>query len=193
MAYLVKELFYSLQGEGARAGRPAVFCRFAGCNLSCDFCDTDHGDGTPYATPEELAAACRDLWPGGGRPYLVATGGEPGLQLNAALIAAFHAVGFEVAVETNGTRVLPAGIDWITVSPKAGTDLRVTAGDEMKLAYPQAGAEPERYEALQFRHFFLQPIDGPERKANTAAAIAWCLAHPLWHLSLQTHKIVGIA
>lgn len=192
MPYLVKELFYSLQGEGARAGRPAVFCRFAGCNLDCDFCDTDHAGGTPHAAPEDLAAACRALWPGGGKPYLVVTGGEPGLQLDDPLVAAFHEAGFEVAVETNGTRPLPAGLDWVTVSPKAGTVLAVTEGDELKLVFPQPGAGPELFEGLSFRHFFLQPLDGPEREANTAAAVAWCLAHPLWHLSLQTHKMTGI-
>lgn len=192
MPYLVKELFYSLQGEGARTGRPAVFCRFAGCNLSCDFCDTDFEGGSRYATPGELAMACRDLWPVGGKPYLVVTGGEPALQLDAPLVEGFHAAGFEIAVETNGTRPLPPGIDWVTVSPKAGAPLAVTAGDELKLVFPQPGAEPELFEGLRFRHFFLQPQDGPERAAQTAAAIAWCLAHPLWHLSLQTHKITGI-
>jgi 7-carboxy-7-deazaguanine synthase (Cx14CxxC type) len=192
MPYLVKELFHSLQGEGARTGRPAVFCRFAGCNLACDFCDTDFEGGTRYAMPAELAEACRALWPGGGVPYLVVTGGEPGLQLDAPLVEAFHAAGFEVAVETNGTRPLPPGIDWVTVSPKAGAPLAVTAGDELKLVFPQPGVAPELFEGLAFRHFYLQPMDGPERAVHTAGAIAWCLAHPLWHLSLQTHKIIGI-
>ena len=203
MTYAVKELFYSLQGEGAQAGRPAVFCRMAGCNLwsgreedraeaACSFCDTDFvgADAGRFATPEALALAVAGLWPGGGRPYVVVTGGEPLLQLDAALCAAFHEQGFEVAVETNGTRPRPEGIDWLCVSPKAG--LLLTAGDELKLVYPQLGAPPEAFAGLAFRHFFLQPMDGPEREANTRAAAAYCLKNPQWRLGLQMHKVVGL-
>jgi 7-carboxy-7-deazaguanine synthase (Cx14CxxC type) len=208
MTYAVKEMFYTLQGEGARAGRPAVFVRFAGCNLwsgreqdragaVCQFCDTqfvgtDGEGGGKFETPKALASAAAELWPGGGDPYVVCTGGEPLLQLDAPLIAALHAVGFEIAVETNGTIAAPREIDWVCVSPKARADLAQTSGDELKLVYPQAGAEPERYAALAFAHFFLQPMDSPERDANTQAAIAYCLAHPQWRLSLQTHKVVGL-
>lgn len=210
MAYAVKEIFYTLQGEGAQAGRAAVFCRFAGCNLwsgreqdrhsaVCSFCDTDFvgtdGDGGgKFATPEALAGAVGAAWPHGkeARRYVVCTGGEPLLQLDAPLIEALHAAGFEIAVETNGTQEPPPGLDWICVSPKAGADLELRAGNELKLVYPQAGAMPERFATLEFDHFFLQPMDGPVLEANTQAALAYCLAHPRWRLSLQTHKLLGI-
>ena len=207
--YTVRELFYTLQGEGAQAGRAAVFCRFAGCNLwsgreqdrataVCRFCDTDFvgvgPDGGRFRTAAELAAAVASRWPAGagGRPYVVCTGGEPLLQLDADAVAALHAAGFEVAVETNGTQEPPPGLDWTCVSPKAGAPLRLTRGDELKLVYPQDGAEPARFEALDFRHFFLQPMDGPQLVEHTAAAVRYCLAHPRWRLSVQTHKVVGI-
>lgn len=208
MSYAVKEMFYTLQGEGARAGRPAVFVRFAGCNLwsgreqdraqaICQFCDTDFvgtdGEGGgKFEDANALAAAAFAVWPGGGAPYVVCTGGEPLLQLDAPLIAALHEVGFEIAVETNGTLAAPVGIDWICVSPKANTDLVQRVGHELKLVFPQAGAEPARYESLAFTHFFLQPMDSPARDANTSAAIDFCLAHPCWRLSLQTHKLLGL-
>jgi len=212
MSYSVKEIFYTLQGEGANAGRPAVFCRFAGCNLwsgreadrgdaICRFCDTefvgtDGPGGGRFASADDLARAVRSAWPDDGsgyaRPLVVCTGGEPLLQLDEPAIAALHGAGFEVAVETNGTQAAPPGLDWICVSPKAGAPLVLRAGDELKLVYPQAGAEPERYRGLAFRHFFLQPMDGPERARNTALALAYCLAHPEWRLSLQTHKMLGI-
>jgi len=211
MTYAVKEIFYTLQGEGANAGRPAVFCRFAGCNLwtgreedradaVCRFCDTDFvgtdgPGGGKFSSPDSLAAAVAAAWPAGdpaARPFVVCTGGEPLLQLDPPLIRALHAVEFEIAVETNGTVDPPPGLDWVCVSPKAEAPLRVRSGDELKLVYPQEGAEPERYAALGFRHFFLQPMDGPAREANTRAALAYCLAHPRWRLSLQTHKLLGI-
>jgi 7-carboxy-7-deazaguanine synthase len=208
MSYAVKEMFYSLQGEGARTGRPAVFVRFAGCNLwsgreqdraqaVCKFCDTqfvgtDGDGGGKFDTPQALAGAAASLWPGGGAPYVVCTGGEPLLQLDAPLLEALHALGFEVAIETNGTIAAPPGVDWICVSPKAGADFVQRTGDELKLVFPQAGAEPERYHALPFDNFFLQPMDGPERAENTRAAIAYCLAHPRWRVSLQTHKLLGL-
>lgn len=203
MSYTVKELFYTLQGEGAQAGRPAVFLRFAGCNLwsgreddrttaQCRFCDTDFVGGDRYADAQALARAVAALWPGGGVPYVVCTGGEPSLQLDAALIDALHGAGFEIAVETNGTRPLPAGLDWVCVSPKAGTELVVTAGDELKLVWPQDGIDPAALAGLAFRHHFLQPLDGPGRAAATAACVQYCLTHPRWRLSLQTHKIIGI-
>jgi len=210
MPYAVKELFYTLQGEGANTGRAAVFCRFAGCNLwsgreldrataTCQFCDTDFvgtdgPGGDKFTDPEALAAATAAAWPPAqaGPRLVVCTGGEPLLQLDAPLVAAFHREGFEVAVETNGTVVPPAGIDWLCVSPKAGAELVVTSGDELKLVYPQEGAEPERFVQLGFRHFFLQPMDGPDRERNTRLALEYCLAHPGWRLSLQTHKILGI-
>jgi 7-carboxy-7-deazaguanine synthase (Cx14CxxC type) len=210
MTYAVKEIFYTLQGEGAQAGRPAVFCRFAGCNLwsgreadrataTCTFCDTDFvgtdGDGGGrFRSAEALAAAVAARWPAdefAGR-YVVCTGGEPLLQLDEPLIDALHVLGFTVAVETNGTRPAPQGVDWICVSPKAGAPLALTEGDELKLVYPQADARPEQFSSLAFRHFFLQPMDGPHLTANTAAATAYCLAHPQWRLSLQTHKLLGI-
>jgi 7-carboxy-7-deazaguanine synthase len=209
MAYAVKELFYTLQGEGRNAGRAAVFCRFAGCNLwsgrerdraaaVCRFCDTDFvgtdGDGGGrFATAAALADAVAAAWTGGQGPKMVVlTGGEPLLQVDAALTAALHARGFEIAVETNGTLPAPPGIDWLCVSPKATAPLALTAGDELKLVYPQPEAPPERFERLAFRHFLLQPMDGPALAANTAAAIAYCMAHPRWRLSLQTHKTLGI-
>lgn len=242
--YSVKEIFYTLQGEGAQTGRAAVFCRFAGCNLwsgreadrgsaICQFCDTDFADtngpgGGKFTSAEELAAAVEEKWlpnaqrkttadpsttpfaksasgsaqddkpikglsdRGGGRRFVVCTGGEPLLQLDAPLIDALHARGFEVAVETNGTIAAPAGIDWICVSPKAGAELKQHAGDELKLVFPQAGVDPAQFESLSFRHFFLQPMDGPDKNANTQAALQYCLDHPRWRLSLQTHKLLGI-
>lgn len=213
MNYAVKEIFYTLQGEGAQAGRAAVFCRFAGCNLwsgresdraaaVCTFCDTDFvgtdgQNGGKFASADALADAVAARWPGGvagaaGRPYVVCTGGEPLLQLDDALVEAFHARGFEVAVETNGTQPAPAGLDWICVSPKADAPLLLTAGDELKLVYPQPLALPERFAGLAFDHFFLQPMDGPERLAHTRAATDYCMAHPQWRLGVQMHKIVGI-
>jgi 7-carboxy-7-deazaguanine synthase len=263
MSYSVKEIYYTLQGEGANAGRAAVFCRFAGCNLwsgreadraaaACRFCDTDFvgtdgPGGGRFATPEALAEAVRCAWPappggavgsrqsavgssegskqraegsheatavpsasrrlpgptpwapsgcrlptGALRPLVVCTGGEPLLQLDPPLIEAFHAAGFEVAVETNGTRPAPPGLDWICVSPKAGADLVQRSGDELKLVYPQPGAEPERFAGLDFRHFFLQPMDGPDRERNTQLAARYCLEHPDWRLSIQTHKLIGL-
>ncbi len=208
----MKEMYYTLQGEGAHAGRAAVFCRFAGCNLwtgreqdraqaVCTFCDTDFvgtagPGGGKFATATSLADAVASHWPvqAGGTRYVVCTGGEPLLQMDVPLIEAFHARGFEVGVETNGTQPAPSGLDWICVSPKAGAPLVLTAGDELKLVYPQREpeAQPERFEHLGFRHFFLQPMDGPARAANTAAAVAYCLAHPRWRMSLQTHKLLGI-
>jgi len=201
MPYTVREIFHTLQGEGVQAGRPAVFLRFSGCNLwsgreadrataACDFCDTDFVGGDRFANAEALAGAV--LAAGGDTRYVVVTGGEPGLQLDAALIGALHGLGFQIAIETNGTVELPAGIDWICVSPKAGTALKVTRGDELKLVFPQAGAAPEDFEHLDFAHFLLQPMDGPGREANTRAAIERCLTRPRWRLSLQTHKLLGI-
>jgi 7-carboxy-7-deazaguanine synthase len=237
--YKVKEIFYTLQGEGAQAGRPAVFCRFSGCNLwsgreedrakaICQFCDTDFwgmdGENGGKYNAEELADMVIGLWPGGsekrkvkrekgksekriansekqlgdtyvleGKPYVVCTGGEPLLQLDEELIEAFHARGLEVAVETNGTVAAPAGLDWICMSPKANTELLIQSGHELKLVYPQPGAEPERYEHLNFEHFYLQPMDGPLGPQNTKLTLEYCMAHPKWKLSLQTHKILGIA
>lgn len=208
--YKIKEIFYTLQGEGAQSGRPAVFCRFSGCNLwtgrekdrpkaICQFCDTDFWgtdglNGGKYQATA-LAAKVASLWPEhrtGSRPYVVCTGGEPLLQLDETLVAAFHAQGFEVAVETNGTIAPPPGIDWICMSPKAGTELVILSGHELKLVYPQAGAEPERYKDLAFEHFYLQPMDSPERERNTQLTLAYCLENPQWKLSLQTHKMLGI-
>jgi 7-carboxy-7-deazaguanine synthase (Cx14CxxC type) len=209
-SYAVKEIFYTLQGEGANSGRPAVFCRFAGCNLwsgreedrdtaDCRFCDTefvgtDGPGGGRFAGADALARAVAAAWPAGAaeRRFVVCTGGEPLLQVDPALLSALHAEGFEVAVETNGTLPPPPGIDWLTVSPKAGAALAARGGDELKLVFPQEGAEPERYLDLAFRHFYLQPMDGPAREANTAAALRYCLSHPRWRLSLQTHKLLGI-
>ena len=211
MTYSVKEIYYTLQGEGAQAGRAAVFCRFSGCNLwtgreadrsraVCQFCDTDFvgtdgPGGGKFDTPEALAEAVATRWPdpGQGRPLVVCTGGEPLLQLDAAAIDALHARGFQVAVETNGTQPAPPGLDWICVSPKAGSSLVLQAGHELKLVYPQPGALPEQFAALAFEHFFLQPMDNLARQRNTQQAIDYCLAHPQWRLSVQTHKVVGIA
>lgn len=208
MTYSVKEIYYTLQGEGAQTGRPAVFLRFAGCNLwtglerdraaaVCRFCDTefvgtDGPGGGKFSTARDLALAVAEKWPGGARPYVVCTGGEPLLQLDSVAVSALHAEGFEVGVETNGTQLPPQGLDWICVSPKARADLVLTTGNELKLIYPQTGAEPERYVDLAFGHFFLQPMDCAEREANTQAAIRYCLTHPKWRLSLQTHKLIGI-
>jgi 7-carboxy-7-deazaguanine synthase (Cx14CxxC type) len=210
VTYAVKEIFYTLQGEGTHAGRPAVFCRFAGCNLwsgfeedragaVCSFCDTDFvgtdgPGGGKFASAEELARAVAAKWPYGSsdRPFVVCTGGEPLLQLDSPLVDALHAAGFEIAVETNGTRPPPPQLDWICVSPKAGADLVLTAGDELKLVYPQPGAEPEGFLDLDFRHFYLQPMDGPQLAENTRLAMEYCLEHPRWRLSLQTHKLLGI-
>ena len=209
MSYAVHELFYTLQGEGANTGRPAVFCRFAGCNLwtgreqdrhraTCQFCDTDFvgtdgPGGGKFDGPRDLAEAVDAKWPAGmGNKYIVCTGGEPALQLDADLVEAFHAQGFEVAIETNGTTALAAGIDWICMSPKAGTDIVVREGNELKLVYPQPGAMPEQFDAFGFHHFLLQPMDGPDRERNTRLAVEYCLAHPRWRLSLQTHKYLGI-
>ena len=207
--YSVKEVFYTLQGEGIHAGRPAVFCRFSGCNLwtgreadrhkaVCDFCDTDFvgvgPDGGKFATAAALADAVASRWPDtpDGRRFVVCTGGEPLLQLDEAAIEALHARGFEVAVETNGTQPLPRGLDWVCVSPKANAPLAVSGGDELKLVYPQPAALPERFLGLDFQHWLLQPMDGPDRDQATRAAIEYCLAHPQWRLSVQTHKVIGV-
>ncbi|WP_181785247.1 7-carboxy-7-deazaguanine synthase [Streptomyces phytophilus] len=210
MTYLVKEIFYTLQGEGNYAGRPAVFCRFSRCNLwtglekdrhraICQFCDTDFvgtdGEGGGrFRSPDDLAGAVEQAWPSSSGEYrfVVCTGGEPLLQLDKAAIDALHARGFEVAVETNGTRVPPMGIDWICVSPKIGSDLVVTSGDELKLVYPQSGGDPRQFERLNFRNFRLQPMDGPDVEANTRATVEYCMKNPRWILSLQTHKYLGI-
>jgi 7-carboxy-7-deazaguanine synthase (Cx14CxxC type) len=211
MTYAVKEIFYTLQGEGAQTGRPAVFCRFAGCNLwsgreedresaICKFCDTDFADtkgrgGGNFASAAALTAAIERSWPEGAearKRFVVCTGGEPLLQLDVELIDALHGCGFEIAVETNGTIEAPAGLDWICVSPKAGTELKQRSGDELKLVYPQRGAEPNMFVDLQFRHFFLQPMDGPGGELNTTLALVYCLDHPRWRLSLQTQKLLGI-
>ena len=208
--YTVREIFYTLQGEGARTGRPAVFCRFSGCNLwtgreadrvnaVCKFCDTEFvgvgPDGGKFSTARELAAAVKSAWPssnGHGKPYVVCTGGEPLLQLDREAIDAFHEAGFEVAVESNGTCLPPEGIDWTTVSPKADANTILTRGDELKLVYPQEGAPPERFADWDFGAFYLQPMYGPELEANTREALEYCLTHPQWRLSLQTHKMLGI-
>ena len=209
MTYSVKEIFLTLQGEGGQAGRPAVFCRFAGCNLwtgreadraaaVCNFCDTDFVgvDGTgggKFATAQDLAAAVAAQWPAGaGHALVVCTGGEPLLQLDAPLLAALRAAGFEIALETNGTLPAPGGIDWICVSPKAQAPVVQTRGQELKLVYPQPGVDPARFEGLDFERFSLQPMDGPDRAAATQMTIAYCLAHPKWRLSLQTHKYLRI-
>jgi 7-carboxy-7-deazaguanine synthase (Cx14CxxC type) len=209
MSYSVKEIFLTLQGEGGQAGRAAVFCRFAGCNLwsgreadrataVCTFCDTDFvgmdGEGGGrFAAAEDLVQAVAAKWAGPPEHRLVVcTGGEPLLQLDAPLIAAFHAAAFSIAVETNGTIAAPEGLDWICVSPKADAPLAQTSGQELKLVYPQKGVDPARFEALDFERFFLQPMDGPAREANTEAAVAYCLSHPRWRLSVQTHKYLGL-
>ena len=213
MSYSIKEIFFTLQGEGANTGRAAVFCRFAGCNLwsghekdrssaVCQFCDTDFvgtdGEGGGhFETAKDVARAVSEAWPAKPRaprvrPLVVCTGGEPLLQLDEELVVAFHLAGFEVAIETNGTRLPPQGIDWVCVSPKAGADLVLRSGHELKLVFPQADASPELYENLDFQHFFLQPMDGLAREANTELALRYCLEHPQWRLSLQTHKLLGI-
>jgi 7-carboxy-7-deazaguanine synthase (Cx14CxxC type) len=211
MSYAVKEIYYTLQGEGAHAGRAAVFCRFSGCNLwtgreadrgraICQFCDTefvgtDGEGGGRFATPEELADAVMAAWPTtatGGSRYVVCTGGEPLLQLDTPLIGAFHRRDFEVGIETNGTIVVPEGVDWVCVSPKANTELVVRQGDEIKLVYPQPNLLPDRVSDLRFGHRFLQPMDGPSRGLHTRQTIEYCLAHPQWRLSLQTHKLTGL-
>jgi len=204
----VKEIYYTLQGEGAQVGRAAVFLRFAGCNLwtgreadrenaTCRFCDTDFvgtngPGGGKFSTAVELAQAVMRNWPGGGVPYVVCTGGEPLLQLDDELVRALHRVGLDIAVETNGTIASPAGLDWICVSPKARAPVVVRSGNELKLVYPQREVDPEQFSDLDFNHFFLQPMDGPAIAENTRAAITYCLAHPHWRLSLQTHKRIGI-
>jgi len=210
MSYAVKEIFLTLQGEGGQAGRPAVFCRFAGCNLwsgreqdrasaVCTFCDTDFvgmdgPGGGRFADADALASAVEAAWTGGPRDRLtVLTGGEPLLQVDEALVDALHARGFSIALETNGTLPAPASIDWVCVSPKADAAVVQTRGQELKLVYPQPGVDPARFEHLDFESFRLQPMDGPDRAANTKAAIAYCLAHPRWRLSVQTHKYLGIA
>lgn len=216
MSYAVKEIFYTLQGEGAQAGRPSVFCRFSGCNLwsgresdrataACQFCDTDFvgmngPGGGKFETAEDLAAAIERQWPSSpeaagqtaGRRFVVCTGGEPLLQLDTKLIDALHARGFEIAVETNGTVQAPEGIDWLCVSPKAGTPLVQRSGNELKLVFPQSALRPEVVSSLSFQNFYLQPMDGLEQKRNTELAVRYCLDHPQWRLSLQTHKFLGI-
>ncbi|HEV2646451.1 MAG TPA: 7-carboxy-7-deazaguanine synthase [Acidobacteriaceae bacterium] len=209
MSYSVKEIFYTLQGEGAHTGRAAVFCRFAGCNLwsgreadrtsaICTFCDTDFvgtdGEGGgKFATPEALADSIASFWPAtdSGPRFIVCTGGEPLLQLDVALIEALHQRNFEVAIETNGTLAVPPGVDWVCVSPKAGSQLVVQSGDELKVVYPQA-TDPQTYSHLNFRHFFIQPMDGVNAKESLQAAILFCSQHPRWRLSLQTHKLLGL-
>lgn len=208
--YSVKEIFYTLQGEGAQSGRASVFCRFAGCNLwsgreqdradaVCDFCDTDFigtngQNGGKFEDATSLAERIDRFWPENDtqRKYVVCTGGEPALQLDAALVDALHARGFEIAIETNGTRPLPKGIDWVCVSPKGNSEIIITQGDELKLVYPQSQALPERFVGLDFRHFYLQPMDGPLQDSYTRRCIDYCMTHPRWQLSLQTHKMLGI-
>lgn len=210
MTYSVKEIYYTLQGEGAHTGRPAVFLRFAGCNLwsgreehrataVCRFCDTqfvgtDGPGGGKFATASDLAKAVAEHWKGDGRPYVVCTGGEPLLQLDDAAIGALHVAGFEIGVESNGTIPAPAGIDWLCISPKGDAEVVQRTGNELKLVYPQeeAAAQPERFTGLQFEHFFLQPLDSPDREADTRRVIDYCLENPQWKLSLQTHKYLGI-
>jgi 7-carboxy-7-deazaguanine synthase len=208
MAYSIKELYLTLQGEGAHSGRPAVFCRFTGCNLwsgreqdrptaLCQFCDTDFfgtdGDhGGRFETAQDLAETVAALWTGTGNPFVVCTGGEPLLQLDQLLIEALHKQGLEIAVETNGTIPVPAGIDWVCVSPKANTKIVVTSGDELKLVYPQPGADPQKFEHLDFSHFYLQPMDGPRLEQNREMAIRHCQNHGRWRLSMQMHKLLGI-
>ena len=211
MSYAVKEIFYTLQGEGAQTGRAAVFCRFAGCNLwsgretdrataQCRFCDTDFvgtdgPGGGRFQSADALAAAIAEKWPADeprGKRFVVCTGGEPLLQLDPSLIDALHARDFEIAVETNGTVKAPPGVDWLCVSPKAGTQMIQQSGDELKLVYPQSEFDPGDFETLPFRHFFLQPMDGPRLTDNTQMALRYCLDHPMWRLSLQTHKLLGI-
>ena len=210
MTYSVKEIFYTLQGEGNQAGRPAVFCRFAGCNLwsgreadrataICQFCDTDFvgtdGElGGKFKQTEQLAAVINGLWPSvyPEKKYVVFTGGEPLMQLDAQLIAAMHAVGFEIAIETNGTIVVPEGVDWVCVSPKMGADLIVLKGDELKVVIPQLGQDMQKYAQLDFKHFFVQAMDGPLQAENLRKAVDFCKRNPVWKLSLQTHKLLNI-
>jgi len=210
MSYAVKEIFYTLQGEGAQAGRAAVFCRFSGCNLwtgreadrgsaVCKFCDTefvgvDGTGGGKFDSAEALASAVAQEWPDGaqGKRFVVCTGGEPLLQMDSAFIDALHARGFEIAVETNGTIAAPEGVDWVCVSPKAGAGLVQRSGSELKLVYPQAGFGPDQFESLEFDNFFLQPMDGPDQILHTQRAVRYCMEHPRWRLSLQTHKLLGI-
>lgn len=213
MSYTIKEIYYTLQGEGANTGRAAVFCRFAGCNLwtghekdretaICSFCDTDFvgtdgPGGGRFSTAIDLARTVAKTWPESSKkaevkPLVVCTGGEPLLQLDETLVSAFQSEGLEIAIETNGTRLPPSGVDWICVSPKAGSELIVLSGQELKLVFPQEGADPDLFESLRFEHFFLQPMDGPERETNTRLTIQYCLEHPKWRLSLQTHKLLGI-
>ena len=213
MSYSVKEIYYTIQGEGAQAGRPAVFCRFAGCNLwsgheedrvdaVCDFCDTefvgtDGPGGGEFENAGELARAVAEKWPApardNGNPLVVCTGGEPLLQLDDAAVEALHAEGLEIAIETNGTKKPPEGIDWVCVSPKAGAEMIVDSGDELKLVHPQEGLSPETFERLDYTHFFLQPMDGPSLNENTALTLAYCLENPLWRLSIQAHKLINMA
>ena len=213
MTYSVKEIFYTLQGEGMNTGRPAVFCRFAGCNLwsgreedrdtaVCTFCDTDFlGTNGPgggrFATAQALAEAVHAAWPVSScpsvEPLVVCTGGEPLLQFDGDCVSSLHKAGFEIAIETNGTLVPPDGVDWICVSPKAGASLKLTSGNELKLVYPQSEAQPESFENLKFDHFYLQPMDGPDIDRNTQLTLEYCLSHPQWRLSLQTHKVIGIS
>ena len=207
--YTVKEIFYTLQGEGANAGRAAVFCRFAGCNLwtgreadrakaICQFCDTDFvgvgTDGGRFTSAADLATTVKSRWPddNAGTPLVVCTGGEPLLQLDTDAVDALHTVGFEIAVETNGTQTPPRGVDWVCVSPKAGSEWILRRGNELKLVFPQPAFDPATLESLDFEQFFLQPMDGPSLAENTRAAIEYCLAHPRWRLSIQTHKLLGI-
>lgn len=210
MTYVVNEIFYSLQGEGAQTGRPAVFCRFSGCNLwsgreqdrataICQFCDTDfvgiHDDGGRFSSADELVAAIASKWPWNhspAKPFVICTGGEPLLQLDQELVDALHGRGFEIAIETNGTRMPPANIDWICVSPKANSQLQLQRGNELKLVFPQRAATPEMFEGLDFQHFFLQPLHDSNVAENTRRAMDYCLEHPLWRLSIQTHKILQI-
>jgi 7-carboxy-7-deazaguanine synthase (Cx14CxxC type) len=211
MPYAVKTIFYTIQGEGINAGRAAVFIRFAGCNLwsgreedrqksICTFCDTDFvgtdgPGGGHFATADALVRAVTEHWPNSSlpsKPFVVCTGGEPLLQLDTDLIQFFHHAGFEIAIETNGTQLPPDGIDWICVSPKAGAPLRLNSGNEFKLVFPQQGVDPEQFADLDFQHFLLQPMDGPEREANTRLALEYCLAHPQWRIGLQAHKVLGI-
>lgn len=208
MSYKVKEIYYTLQGEGMHSGRAAVFCRFTGCNLwsgreedrhtaICQFCDTDFigtdgPGGGKFETPKALALAVRSQWTGDGVPFVVCTGGEPLLQLDADLVGAFHKEGFEVGIETNGTIAAPPGVNHICVSPKSGSDLVLRGGHELKLVHPQAGISPADFEHMGFDCFFLQPMDGPLQKENTLSSISYCLANPKWRLSLQIHKIIGI-
>ena len=210
-AYKIKEIYYTLQGEGAHTGRAAVFCRFSGCNLwsgreedrhkaICKFCDTDFWgidgeNGGKYATPKDLAIKINSLWPKEnkiGQPYVVFTGGEPLLQLDQKAVDALHEIGFEIAIETNGTLEPPKGIDWICMSPKAGTEIKVTKGNELKLVFPQPGAEPEKFDDLDFEYFYLQPMDGLLVEENTKLTLRYCLEHPQWNMSLQTHKLLDI-